>query len=247
MNDAVKMAKDALRPFAMDIRAEVPGDTMIDTLAWSADQHRAASCALIALAALEQAGEPVAVSDGLTLDEAWQDLVDKDDRTSPEEYPDIALITRGELDEYMRAAVAQYRLSPLPTLQRLGQEFDAGDGLKRGFNDGWLAAHKRLNFGYRAEDIQSDWDAYVYAHPPQSLGQAFDGEGEAIKGKIGDGEFFVDGNKFDLIFRPGGGCYGGGDKIVARMACGETAYWLPSLVARLLNAALSSAKRGEEG
>jgi hypothetical protein len=32
---------------------------------------------------------------------AWQELVDRDDRTSPAEYPDMALITRGELAEFM--------------------------------------------------------------------------------------------------------------------------------------------------
>jgi hypothetical protein len=58
--------------------------------------------------------------------------------------------------------------------------------------------------------------------------------------RMGPGEFFVDGDKFDLIFRPDGGSYGGDDKIVARMACGETAYFLPSIVARLLNAALAT-------
>lgn len=44
---------------------------------------------------------------GLSAAEAWQDLVDKDDRTSPEEYPDMALITREELADYMQAAHAQ--------------------------------------------------------------------------------------------------------------------------------------------
>jgi hypothetical protein len=52
---------------------------------------------------------------------------------------------------------------------------------------------------------------------------------------LGPGEFFVDGDNFDLIFRPRGGNYGGADKIVARMACGDTAYSLPSVVATLLN------------
>ena len=42
MTDTVNMGIEALRPFALDIRPEVPGDTMIDTLAWTADQHRAA-------------------------------------------------------------------------------------------------------------------------------------------------------------------------------------------------------------
>ncbi len=41
---------------------------------------------------------------GLSPDEAWQDLVDKSDRTSPEEYPDMALITFDELADYMRSS-----------------------------------------------------------------------------------------------------------------------------------------------
>lgn len=42
-----------------------------------------------------------AASDGLSPSEAWQELVEKDDRTSPSEYPDMALITREELAEFM--------------------------------------------------------------------------------------------------------------------------------------------------
>lgn len=36
--------------------------------------------------------------------DAWQELLDKDDRTSPEEYPEMALITRDELAEFMARA-----------------------------------------------------------------------------------------------------------------------------------------------
>lgn len=38
-----------------------------------------------------------------TLDQAWQDLCEKDDRTSPEEYPEMCLITREELAGYVTA------------------------------------------------------------------------------------------------------------------------------------------------
>ena len=37
-------------------------------------------------------------------EEAWQDLVERSDRTSPAEYPDMALITSEELEYYMRAS-----------------------------------------------------------------------------------------------------------------------------------------------
>ena len=39
----------------------------------------------------------------MTPKEAWQDLLEKDDRTSPEECPDMALITYEELQAYMEA------------------------------------------------------------------------------------------------------------------------------------------------
>lgn len=35
------------------------------------------------------------------LEQSWQALLDKDDRTSPEEYPDMCLITREELSEFL--------------------------------------------------------------------------------------------------------------------------------------------------
>jgi hypothetical protein len=62
----------------------------------------------------------------------WRDLLEKDDRTSPEEYPDMALITEDELvsllqqygDERARAAIEEaasvmpeYRFSDYPELQ----------------------------------------------------------------------------------------------------------------------------------
>ncbi len=40
----------------------------------------------------------------LRAEEAWSDLVEKDDRTSPEEYPEMCLITFDELRDYMRRA-----------------------------------------------------------------------------------------------------------------------------------------------
>lgn len=63
--------------------------------------------------------------------------------------------------------------------------------------------------------------------------------GDELRERGFDGEFYVQGDKLDLVFRPGGGSYCGADQVVARMACGETAHWLPSVVAELLNAALN--------
>lgn len=37
---------------------------------------------------------------------AWQELLDKDDRTSPEEYPDMALITFEEFESFANGVIA---------------------------------------------------------------------------------------------------------------------------------------------
>lgn len=62
----------------------------------------------------------------LTPYEAWHILVNMDDRTSPEEYPDHALITLDELKRFMEAAQAQ----ALTTLTETKKE---RDGWKRGY------------------------------------------------------------------------------------------------------------------
>jgi predicted RNase H-like nuclease (RuvC/YqgF family) len=45
-----------------------------------------------------------------TIEQLWQDLIDKDDRNSPEEHPDMALITFDEFANYLRAAEQQVEL-----------------------------------------------------------------------------------------------------------------------------------------
>lgn len=75
-----------------------------DDLGMSHDQMNVnviiAMCSEITVARQQIAGmEAVELSP----DQAWQDLLDKDDRTSPEDYPDMALITKSELTDYMHA------------------------------------------------------------------------------------------------------------------------------------------------
>lgn len=43
-------------------------------------------------------------------------------------------------------------------------------GIKRGFNDGWLVAHKRLNYGYQVQDIEQDWADYSASIPTPAEG-----------------------------------------------------------------------------
>lgn len=47
------------------------------------------------------AGRPEARTSATPVDQLWQDLLDKDDRTSPEEYPDMALITYDEFRDLL--------------------------------------------------------------------------------------------------------------------------------------------------
>jgi hypothetical protein len=43
----------------------------------------------------------------MNIDEIWQDLLDKDDRNSPEEYPDMVLVTQPELEAIIGDALAE--------------------------------------------------------------------------------------------------------------------------------------------
>lgn len=61
--------------------------------------------AMVATISALKAALADAKADGaFTADDAWDNLINKDDRTSPEEYPEMALITRDELADYMRRA-----------------------------------------------------------------------------------------------------------------------------------------------
>lgn len=68
--------------------------------------------------ALEVAAHPAAPQGeedlGLTGEDAWAELVEYDDRTSPEDYPEMCLITRDELIEFMR------RVSPAVNAEYVG-------------------------------------------------------------------------------------------------------------------------------
>lgn len=46
LEEEIKRLREALEPFALNIRPEVPDDFAIETVAWTAAQHRAARTAL---------------------------------------------------------------------------------------------------------------------------------------------------------------------------------------------------------
>lgn len=62
------------------------------------------------------------------LEQSWQVLLDKDDRTSPEEYPDMCLITRTELSEFLVDASFKWkeRRSHGISIEE-SRELDSGD------------------------------------------------------------------------------------------------------------------------
>lgn len=69
----------------------------------------------------------------LSVEDAWNDLLDKDDRTSPAEYPDMCLITMQELAGYMTADAQE----PAAGLKQMAEE------MLRDTNAAMLAASSR--------------------------------------------------------------------------------------------------------
>lgn len=62
------------------------------------------------------------------LDQSWQHLLDKDDRTSPEEYPDMCLITRDELSQFLADASFKWREARSHGISiEESRELDTGD------------------------------------------------------------------------------------------------------------------------
>lgn len=64
--------------------------------------------------------------EGESVESLWQDLIEKDDRTSPEEYPEHALITFDELADYIARAkpVASHPLPDREAIARTLYEFE---------------------------------------------------------------------------------------------------------------------------
>ncbi|WP_331373815.1 hypothetical protein [Sinorhizobium chiapasense] len=62
------------------------------------------------------------------LDLSWQELLDKDDRTSPEEYPNMCLITRGELSQFLVDASFTWKGARRHGIEiEESRELDSGD------------------------------------------------------------------------------------------------------------------------
>ena len=61
------------------------------------------------------------------LDQCWSTLVEMTDRTSPEEYPDMCLITRDELDRFLRLAAKPADEGALEALKKVASWADIKD------------------------------------------------------------------------------------------------------------------------
>lgn len=102
-----------LTDFEVAFRTAMIGRHDLDfeaSLAVAKDRIRWLSVKL-AEAKMDEHPSPAAVAESAMLleqeiDQAWQDLSDTDDRNSPPEYPDMCLITRKELAEFMGRAKA---------------------------------------------------------------------------------------------------------------------------------------------
>lgn len=168
MTDAVKMAKEALRWI---VEREKSASS-----AAALEMARAATDAIDKIAALEQAGEPVAVGVAGEM---------------PGSNGGFSTAVFKASDVPIGASL--YAQPPLPTLQRLGQEFDAGEEaierVARAIDpsdwaniDHWWGYKGTANFDSRIDDMRNASMARareaIAAMTPQSRGQAFDGEGE---------------------------------------------------------------------
>ncbi|MFG1247316.1 DnaJ-like cysteine-rich domain-containing protein [Xanthobacter flavus] len=101
--------------------------------------------------------EPVAVPAGMTADEAWQDLCEKDDRTSID-YPGFALIRQKELAAYMLAA------APVSPPAESGEEdMEHCIACDEPFKDGDLI-YPDINGGYIHDDC-ADANGFVGDRP----------------------------------------------------------------------------------
>ncbi|WP_314717451.1 hypothetical protein [Sphingobium yanoikuyae] len=132
------------------------------------------------LSALEQAGEPVAdfyypIEMPLNADGHGPATVGEDATTMTFEVWDQFCDSHGRFARLSDAIQRARQLNALPTLQRLGQEFDAGEGHR--------LAHAWLDENFSdvpdADFSAADMERAFLAGLAQSRGQAFDGEGEA--------------------------------------------------------------------
>ncbi|WP_312066061.1 hypothetical protein [Brevundimonas sp.] len=138
---------------------------------------------IAALATREEAQAEAGEDERLTPDQAWSDLLEKDDRNSPEDQPDMLLITWDELADYMARAQPQSREEAQP----IGLPSDEIEQVTKRFvifttpgevpekKGGWLKDEHLIDFlravmlhdnwkpGFRATVLELTWDNDLWA------------------------------------------------------------------------------------
>jgi hypothetical protein len=123
-------------------------------------------------------------------DQEWQILCEKDDRTSPPEYPEMLLITRNELGAAMAEA---YILAKDQNREALSTAHAAGEAQMKERAAKW-------------HDAEADkFSARLARQAKRSMeigprGQAEDGEVERLRGNDGGNEQMA--TEFAILFRP---------------------------------------------
>ena len=77
--------------------------------------------------AMLAAAPPPPVQQGEAVANLWQELLDKDDRTSPEDYPDMALITREELADFIARTAPPSREEGLREAAEVARSYIGGE------------------------------------------------------------------------------------------------------------------------
>jgi hypothetical protein len=140
----VERTRKALLSFSTDI--EDPRVLRLRFNRRHDDEDRAAI--IEALNTFARHREAATRGEGVSASEAWQELVEYDDRTSPEEYPDMALITREELASFMERATH-------PTTR-------AAANVGRGVRIDWLSPEEYA-------DLIADLEGYTEPETPQDM------------------------------------------------------------------------------
>lgn len=192
-SDAVKMAIEALefgngRDASVNLQGaldELRGRHKVDDgCVIERTLNRVIGQIELARAALEQGGEPVA-GDPLRGALGGSFCITESKGHPEPTNRSYRMIFSFPTMEAMHAAHAAYVTGepPLPTLHRLGQEFDAGEAEPVAYRFVHLdyAGRKVSRYGAYPERVNGHdpIEAHpLYEHPQKSRGQAFDGEGE---------------------------------------------------------------------
>jgi hypothetical protein len=92
------------------------------------------------------------------IESIWRDLLDKDDRTSPAEYPEMCLITKEELQDYMERAASDGMIEQINrALAKADFEAERAGDIENELDELRLVQGPLLNACKRAAEWLSGW------------------------------------------------------------------------------------------